>query len=124
MQDGGVISKPAAAIAQGLEAAAMKEQFMRSQTNKAVTVLAALMAACGLAHASESAREDASRAPSVVQHAKHVAVRAFDSTRHGIQRGAEATVHGVKRGAQATGHGIKTGAHEVERVAHRVAEKF
>ncbi len=97
---------------------------MKRETNKRAIVLAALMTACGIAHASELAREDDGRAPSVPQRVKHVAARAIDATRHGIERGAEATVRGVKRGAQATGHGIATGAHAVERVAQKVADKF
>ncbi len=97
---------------------------MKRDTNKAAMALAVLVLACGIAHASEPARESAGRAPSVPQRVKHVAVRAFDATRHGIERGAEVTVHGLKRGAQAAGHGVETGAHAVGRVAHRMAEKF
>lgn len=97
---------------------------MKRDTNKAAMALAVLVLACGVAHARESARESAGHAPSVPQRVKHIAVRAFDATRHGIERGAEATVRGVKRGAQATGHGVETGAYAVGRVAHRVAEKF
>ena len=98
---------------------------MKRKSNKlAMLTLAGLLLGCGVARAAESAHEDGSNARSVPQRVKHVAVRAFEATRHGIERGAEATVHGVKRGAQATGHGIETGAHAVGRVAHRVAEKF
>jgi hypothetical protein len=97
---------------------------MKREWNKMAMTLAVLMLGCGVAHAAESAHEESSNAHSATQRVKHVAVRAFEATRQGIERGAEATVHGVKRGAQATGHGIETGAHAVGRVAHRVAEKF
>jgi hypothetical protein len=97
---------------------------MKRDSNKLAMTLAALMLGCGVARAAQSAHEEGSNAHGVPLRVKHVAVRAFDATRHDIERGAEATVHGVKRGAQATGHGIETGAHALGRVAHRVAEKF
>lgn len=98
---------------------------MKRESNKLVMMtFAGLLLGCGVAHAAELAREDGGDAHSVTQRVKHVAVRAFEAARHGIEHGAEATVHGVKRGARAAGHGIETGAHAVGRVAHRVAEKF
>ena len=100
---------------------------MKRELNKLTTMmllLAGLLLGCSVAHAAEAAHEDGRDSHSVTQRVKHVAVRAFEATRHGIERGTEATVHGLKRGAQATGHGIETGAHAVGRVAHRVADKF
>ena len=96
---------------------------MKREPNKMAMTLVVLMLGCGIARAAVSPHEEGSNARTVTQRVKHVAVRAFQATRRGIERGAEATVHAVKRGAQATGHGIETGAHAVGRVAHRVAEK-
>jgi hypothetical protein len=97
---------------------------MKRESNEFATMLAVLMLGCGVAHAAGSAHEEGSNAHGVPQGAKHLAVRAFEATRHGIERGAEATVQGVKRGAGATRSGIETGAHAVGRVAHRLAEKL
>ncbi len=94
-------------------------------SNKATMALAVavLMLGSGIAH-GESVHDERSSERSVSQRAKHVAMRAFDATRHGIERGAVATAHGVKRGARAAGHGVRSGAEAVGRVAHRVAEKL
>ena len=100
----------------------MKGQCMKRESSKAAMVLAFLMLAGGSAHAGAPA--ETSTSPSVPQRVRHVAVRAFDATRRGLEHGAEATAHGVKRGIRAAGQGIETGANAVGRVAHRVVDRL